>query len=107
MAGRDGPSRPPGQLSLLDFRLGVKRAPPEVDRAVIEAQVEARRQARLQREEAAKSATDAAKRPLRHVRAQGRLPRRGRVAPAQLAGICSQGRRQTRGASEKKTARKI
>jgi hypothetical protein len=64
MAGRDGPLLPPRQLSLLDFRLGVKRAPPDVDRAVIEAQVEARRQARLQREEAAKSAADAAKRPV-------------------------------------------
>jgi hypothetical protein len=55
MAGRDEPSLPPGQLSLLDFRLGVKQATPDVDRAVIEAQVEAR----LQREEAAKSAADA------------------------------------------------
>jgi hypothetical protein len=68
MAGRDEPSRPPGQLRLVDFRLGMKRAPP--DRAVIEAQVEARRQARLQREEAAKSAADAAKRPV--VRGRGR-----------------------------------
>jgi hypothetical protein len=64
MAGRDGPSRPPGHLSLLDFRLGLRRAPPDVDRAVVGAQVEARRQARLQREEAAKSAADAAKRPV-------------------------------------------
>jgi hypothetical protein len=51
MAGCDGPSRPPGQLSLLDFRLGLERAPPDVDRAEIEAQVQARRQVRLQREE--------------------------------------------------------
>ena len=82
MAGRDGPSRPPGQLSLLDFRLGVKRAPPDVDRAVIEAQVEARRQAqveaRLQHEEAAKSATDAAKRPV----GRPRKPRPDVPAPA-------------------------
>jgi hypothetical protein len=62
MAGRDGPSRAPGQLSLLEP--GVKRAPPDVDRAVIEAQVEARRQARLQRQEDAKSAAAAAKRPV-------------------------------------------
>jgi hypothetical protein len=48
MAGRDGPSRPPGQLSLLNFLLGVKRATPDVDWAVMEAQVEARRQARRQ-----------------------------------------------------------
>jgi hypothetical protein len=39
MAGRHVPSRPSGQLSLLDFRLGVKRAPPDVDQR-IEAQVE-------------------------------------------------------------------
>ncbi len=51
MAGRDGPSRAPVQLSLLDFRLGVMGAPPDVDRAVSEAQVEARRQARLWCEE--------------------------------------------------------
>ena len=41
MAGRDEPSRPRGQLRLLDFHLGMKRAPPDVDRAEIEAQVEA------------------------------------------------------------------
>jgi hypothetical protein len=54
MDGRNGPLRPLGQLSLPDFRLGVERAPPDVDRAVIQAQVEARRQARLQRGEEAK-----------------------------------------------------
>jgi hypothetical protein len=57
MAGRDGPSRPPGQLSA-----GAARW--DLDRAVIEAQVEARRQARLQREEPAKSAAAAAKLPV-------------------------------------------
>jgi hypothetical protein len=36
MAGRDEPSWPPGQLRLLDFHLGMKRAPPDVDRAEIE-----------------------------------------------------------------------
>jgi hypothetical protein len=58
MAGRDG------QLSLIDFCLGVVRAPPDVDRAEVEAQVKARRQARLQRAEDAKSAAAAAKRPV-------------------------------------------
>jgi hypothetical protein len=78
LAGRDEPSRPPGQLRLLDFRLGMKRAPPDVDRAVIEAQVDRRRQARLQREEAAKSAADAAKRPV----GRPREPRPDAPAPA-------------------------
>jgi hypothetical protein len=69
MAGRDGPSLPPGELSLPPGscpcstsawgEAGAARC-----RSVIEAQVEARRQARLQREEAAKSAVDAAKRPV-------------------------------------------
>ncbi len=74
MAGRDEPSRPPGQLRLLDFRLGMRRAPPDVDRAVITA----RRQARLQREEAIKSAADAAKRPV----GRPRKPRPDVPAPA-------------------------
>jgi hypothetical protein len=78
MAGRDEPSRPRGQLRLLDFHLRMKRAPPDVDRAEIEAQVEARRQARLQREEAAKSAADAAKRPV----GRPRKPRPDVPAPA-------------------------
>jgi hypothetical protein len=73
MAGRDEPS-----LRLLDFHLGMKRAPPDVDRAEIEAQVEARRQARLQREEAAKSAADAAKWPV----GRPRKPRPNVLAPA-------------------------
>jgi hypothetical protein len=78
MAGRDEPSQPRGQLHLLDFHLGMKRAPPDVDRAEIEAQVEARRQARLQREEAAKSAADAAKSASRQAaEAAARCPRSG------------------------------
>jgi hypothetical protein len=48
----DGPDRPPGQRSLFD--LGVtrveKRPPPEVDRAEVELEMEAKRQARKQRE---------------------------------------------------------
>ncbi len=53
---------PRGLPTPADFRLGVKRGPPDVDRVEIEAQVEARRQ--VQREEAAKSSSAAAKRPV-------------------------------------------
>jgi hypothetical protein len=52
------PDRPPGQRSLFDF--GVKRVekrpPPEVDRAKVEREMEALREARKQREAAAKGA---------------------------------------------------
>ncbi len=42
------PDRPPGQRSLFDFgvRVASKRPPPEVDRAEVERDVEAKRQAR-------------------------------------------------------------
>jgi hypothetical protein len=40
-----------GPGAAVNFRLGLKRAPPDVDRAEIEAPVEARRQAWLQRKE--------------------------------------------------------
>ncbi len=47
------PDWPPGQRSLFHFgvkRVAEKRPPPEVDRAEIERDVEAKRQAREQRE---------------------------------------------------------
>ena len=54
----DGPDRPPGQRSLFDFgvRRVEKRPPPEVDRAEVEREMEAKRQARKQREAAAAAA---------------------------------------------------
>ncbi len=64
----DGPDRPPGQRSLFGVRrsaclvdLGVKRVaekrpPLEVDRAEVEREMEAKRQARKQREAAAAAA---------------------------------------------------
>jgi hypothetical protein len=48
------PDRPPGQRSLFDFgvrRVAEKRPPPEVDQAEVERDVEAKRQARKQREQ--------------------------------------------------------
>ncbi len=48
------PDQPPGQRSLFDFgvrRVAEKRPPPEVDRAEVERDVQAKRQARKQREE--------------------------------------------------------
>jgi hypothetical protein len=47
------PDRPPGQRSFFHFgvkRVAEKRPPPEVDRAEVERDVEAKRQARKQRE---------------------------------------------------------
>jgi hypothetical protein len=59
------PDRPPGQQSLFD--LGVrrveKRPPPEVDRAEVEREMEAKLQARMQRVADAAAAALAAKRP--------------------------------------------
>ena len=46
------PDRPPGHRSLFHFgvkRVAEKRPPPEVDRAEVERDVEAKRQARKQR----------------------------------------------------------
>jgi hypothetical protein len=63
----DGPDRPPGQRSLFGFgvRRVEKRPPPEVDRAEVEREMEAKRQARMQRVADAAAAALAAKRPLR------------------------------------------
>jgi hypothetical protein len=47
------PDRPPGQRSLFDFgvrRVAEKRPPPEVDRAEVENDLEAKRQARKQQD---------------------------------------------------------
>ncbi len=77
MAGRNGPRGLPTPANL------VKRGLPYVDREVIEAQVEERRQARLQHEEAAKSAAAAAKRPV------GGPPSHGLMSPnAEELGAC-------------------
>jgi hypothetical protein len=57
------PDRPPGHWSLFHFgvkRVAEKRPPPEVDRAEVERDVEAKRQARKKREQ---DAAAAAKRP--------------------------------------------
>jgi hypothetical protein len=61
------PDLPPGQRSLFHFgvkRVAEKRSPPEVDRAVVERDIEAKRQARKQREQDAAAAAAAAKRPV-------------------------------------------
>jgi hypothetical protein len=53
------PDRPPGQRSLFHFvvkRVAEKRPPPEVDRAEVERDVEAKRQAHKQQEQDAAAA---------------------------------------------------
>jgi hypothetical protein len=85
------PDRPPGHRSLFDFgvrRVAEKRPPPEVDWAEVERDVEAKRQARKQREQDAAAAAAAAKWPVGPgPRIARRLHRQGRIAqPPNQAG---------------------
>jgi hypothetical protein len=67
------PDRPPGQRSLFNFgvRVAEKRQPPEVDRAEVERDVEAKRQARKQREQDAAAAANPRSRCCRSAAAAG------------------------------------
>jgi hypothetical protein len=84
------PDRPPGHRSLFNFgvRVAEKRPTPEVDRAEVERGVEAKRQARKQREQDAAAAAAAAKWPVGRPKGSGKKP--GPAVPGPTAAAAPQ-----------------